>query len=212
LYLCKIPKTYYCESLLKEKMKSLAEMCALVVAWNLSEEQANMIPLEVQEMIQKYMKNWRQKKYFREYKEWYSNGQLSWYETYNQEGIKEGECKQWYKSGIPKLHCRYKNGLLHGEYKEWYENGVLANQRFYKKGQLHGEAMSWSEKGVLKSHGYYREGKRHGEYRAWRKNCQLMSLSYFKEGERHGVCKHWWGNGRLYLLLNFKDGYRHGDF
>ncbi len=190
--------------------RSLVELCAVVVAWHLEEDTARRLPTELLECLQRHMKMWRQHKYFREYKEWHPNGQISWYEKFNEEGQKHGESMQWYENGTPKLFVCYKNGELHGEWKEWYENGALWNHRFYRHGQLHGEAKSWNEKGVLKSHGYYKHGQRHGEYRAWRKNGFLMSHSHFKEGERHGVSKHWWGNGRLYLLLNFKDGKRHG--
>jgi antitoxin component YwqK of YwqJK toxin-antitoxin module len=194
----------------KRELKTLVELCAVVVAWNYNES-TTALPCEVVECLQKHMKSWRQKKYFHEYKEWYPSGQVAWYERYNDEGAKEGECKQWYEDGHPKLLCHYKAGLLDGEWKQWYEDGVLWNHRFYKDGELHGEAKSWNEKGVLKSHGNYKDGKRHGEYRAWRKNSQLMSHSYFKDGERHGMCRHWWGNGRLYLLMNFKKGVKHGE-
>lgn len=119
-------------------------------------------------------------RYFREYKEWHANGHIAWYEQYNEDGTKEGACKQWYEDGTPKLLCHYKKGVLHGEWKQWFEDGVLWNHRYYKDGEIHGEARSWNEKGVLKSQGFYKNGKRHGEYKAWRKGSQLMSHSYFK--------------------------------
>jgi len=193
-------------------VKSLVDLSATVVAWNYNEESTQLLPPEVLECLQKHMKSWRQKKYFREYKEWHPNGQVSWYERYDEDGAKEGPCKQWYEDGSPKLLCHYKGGILDGEWKQWFENGILWNHRFYKDGELHGEAKSWNEKGELKSHGCYKDGKRDGEYRAWRKNSQLMSHSYFRNGERHGMCRHWWGNGRLYLLMNFKNGVKHGEY
>jgi len=213
----------------RDQVKSLVELCAVVVAWNFKETDLKALPGEVLEPLQRHMKSWRQKKYFLEYKEWYPSGQVAWYERYNEEGSKEGECKQWYEDGNPKLLCHYKDGELHGEWKQWYENGVLWNHRHYQNGELHGEAKSWDERGMLTSHGHYKDGKRHGEYRAWRKNSQLMSHSYFmyallrhlvvslsgscrrRDGERHGVCRHWWGNGRLYLLMTFKNGVKHGE-
>lgn len=161
-------------------VKSLADLSATVVAWNYNEESTKLLPAEVLECLQKHMKSWRQKKYFREYKEWHPNGQVSWYERYDEDGAKEGPCKQWYEDGSPKLLCHYKGGVLDGEWKQWFENGVLWNHRYYKDGELHGEAKSWNEKGELKSHGCYKDGKRDGEYRAWRKNSQLMSHSYFR--------------------------------
>ena len=138
--------TVVASSQTKKEVKSLVELCAVIVAWNYNEG-TTALPCEVVECLQKHMKSWRQKKYFHEYKEWYPSGQVAWYERYNDEGAKEGECKQWYEDGRPKLLCHYKGGLLDGEWKQWYENGSLWNHRYYKDGELHGEAKSWNEKG-----------------------------------------------------------------
>lgn len=37
--------------------------------------------------------------------------------------IRQGECLHWYKTGILKSRCYYKDDILDRKYEEWYENG-----------------------------------------------------------------------------------------
>jgi len=191
-------------------VRTLQELCEDIVVAHFRDEMKVFVCEDIVENLQKKMSQWRQVKYFRSYKEWYKNGQLSWYETYNNEGIKEGPSIQWYGTGRIKLQSAYLNGQLNGEWKLYYSNGKLWSHRQYRNGKLSGEAKSYNESGVLISCGSYADGQRHGEYKAYTKDGNVMCNSRYYEGKRNGKCVYWWPNGSKYLSLNYVNGEKHG--
>ena len=46
------------------------------------------------------------------------------------------EYKTWYSNGQLCIHCFYENDKLHGEYKRWYDNGQLFIHCFYENGKM----------------------------------------------------------------------------
>ena len=87
----------------KRKIKTLQELCEGVVASNFRVEMYKDLNKDLVENLQKRMSQWRQVKYFRSYKQWYPKGNLSWIESFDSDGVKDGPCIQWYENGQVKL-------------------------------------------------------------------------------------------------------------
>ena len=61
--------------------------------------------------------------------------------------VKEGEWKQFYNRGTPKLLATYKNNVLTGEFKTWQPNANMELEGLYVDGLQHGDWISYDENG-----------------------------------------------------------------
>ena len=77
----------------------------------------------------------------------------------DENGLKQGENKEYYSDGQLWLHSYYKDGKLHGEYKVYNKNGQLWIHYFYKEDIKHGECKRYSPDGSLDYTEYWSNGK-----------------------------------------------------
>jgi len=55
----------------------------------------------------------------------------------------------WYKNGIIKTECMYRNGKLDGSFVERYPNGRMRARYDYAYGALFGISREWNDKGEI---------------------------------------------------------------
>ena len=145
----------------KKEVCPLVEICASVCPKNYK---LSNLPIELREVLSKYMNKSEQIEIFSEYKRWYEKWQLAVQANY-ENGKLEGEYRVWHPNGKLEKHCHYKGGELEGEYKGWHTNGELAEHCYYKEGKKDGEYNGWYTNGELAEHCHYKGGELEGEYR-----------------------------------------------
>lgn len=119
-------------------------------------------------------------------------------------GIVEGEIKEFDKNGSLTSSYRIKNGLKHGEEIEYYsfeevgKEGVKHLSINWHDGKIQGVTKTWFSNGVLESQREMSENVKNGILTAWYENGNMMMLEeyekdklvkgkYFKKGDRTAV-------------------------
>lgn len=62
-----------------------------------------------------------------------------------------GTLESYYPNGNRALSCDYKSGIRHGDYKKWFQTGLLSFHSVYDNGKLNGTTTSWWNNGNLRS-------------------------------------------------------------
>ena len=97
-----------------------------------------------------------------EWKEYYETGELKSQGKYNN-GLKIGEWKFYYKNGkIEQTGIYLKNEKPDGEWKWYYENGNLLKEENYSAGIGNGLMTEYSDSGAVISKGKYSDGMEEG--------------------------------------------------
>lgn len=73
----------------------------------------------------------------------------------DENGLIQGEYKEWWSNGIMAMHCFYVDDMLHGEYKYWHTNGRIGAHYFFVDDEKQGEFKSWNLEGKLNEHCFY---------------------------------------------------------
>ncbi|WP_179338139.1 toxin-antitoxin system YwqK family antitoxin [Winogradskyella ludwigii] len=92
-------------------------------------------------------------------------------ETYNKDGLLEGERFVYFKNGTLAESANYKKGLLDGESKWFSEKSILLRHTNYKEDHLEGKTINYDANGNTNSEGNYVKSQKKG---IWK---------YFKGGE-----------------------------
>ena len=71
----------------------------------------------------------------------FDTGQLSFHYFLDENGLRHGEYKSWYRDGTLGEHCYYEHGERHGEFKWWYDDGTLGEHCHYVNSLKHGELI-----------------------------------------------------------------------
>ena len=74
-------------------------------------------------------------------------------------GLRQGEYKDYYDNGKLDIHCYYKDNKYHGIYKEYYYNGKLYNICNFINDEIHGEDKFYKEDGSYDRSFYFNHGK-----------------------------------------------------
>jgi antitoxin component YwqK of YwqJK toxin-antitoxin module len=86
-------------------------------------------------------------------------------ETYNSNGLLQGEKLVFYKDGVVAERANYVNGKLQGE-SNWYSvKGVVLKAFIYDNDELHGLAKYYDGKAELLAEGHYKRGKKVGTWK-----------------------------------------------
>ena len=72
-----------------------------------------------------------------------------------------------------------ENGLIQGEYKDFHLNGQIWEHSFYQNGKRHGEYKEYYRNGLIYSKSFYQNGKRHGEYKSYHNDGKLGYATFF---------------------------------
>ena len=90
------------------------------------------------------------------------NKTFDYYEDDN--GLIQGEYKDYYDNGKLCIHCYYKDNILLGIYKRYHDNGNLFNICNYINGNIHGEDKFYKEDGSYNRSEYFNHGKNITEF------------------------------------------------
>jgi antitoxin component YwqK of YwqJK toxin-antitoxin module len=86
-------------------------------------------------------------------------------ETYDANGLLQGEKLVFYKDGVVAERANYIDGKLQGESKWYSVKGVVLKAFIYVDDELHGTAKYYNPKGELIVEGQYKKGKKSGTWR-----------------------------------------------
>lgn len=67
------------------------------------------------------------------------------------EGLRQGQGKQYYDSGVLMMECQYKDNLMDGPAKSYYPSGALKEEGSFAKGQKVGVWKTYNEDGDVVS-------------------------------------------------------------
>ena len=76
-----------------------------------------------------------------------------------EDGLEDGQHKQWYETGQRKLVRQYRNGVRHGLERGWHENGTMSHRLRYIDGLFHGLVTAWQPDGTVILEACYQEGQ-----------------------------------------------------
>ena len=94
------------------------------------------------------------------------------------------------------------NGVLQGERLVYYDNGQLAEKANYVNGKMEGPSEVYSLKGVVLKSFIYENGERHGSTKSYNGKGELLSEGQYKRGKKTGVWKYY-ENNKLVDEKNF---------
>jgi len=86
-------------------------------------------------------------------------------ETYNANGLLQGEKLVFYKDGVVAERANYINGKLQGESKWYSVKGVVLKAFIYDNDELHGVAKYYNGKAKLLAEGHYKRGQKVGVWK-----------------------------------------------
>ena len=100
----------------------------------------------------------------------------------------------------------HNNGIEEGEYKEYTQSGTIKAKRFYMNGKKYGESMIYHNNGIIYILSYYVNNILEGVYEEYYENGQLKEKSNFLNGKYHGKFESYFENGN-----KSKTGYYDND-
>ena len=140
-------------------------------------------------------------------------------------GIKNGECKEYYDDGKLKFEGIFKRGKKWdgkgfnekgneeytikngtGKFKEYYNNNNLMIEGEYVNGQRNGKIKEYYEFSKLKSEGEYLNGEKNGKFKEYYDNLNLKFEGEYLNGEKNGIFKEYNYDG----IIIFEDEYVNG--
>lgn len=74
-----------------------------------------------------------------------------------------GPFTRFYHEGQLAEKGDFRYGLKHGNWKFWYPSGILASEYHYKKGMLHGSYTLFDSSGEVLDYGKFRRGVKHSK-------------------------------------------------
>ena len=83
-------------------------------------------------------------------------------ETFDREGILQGERTVYYDNGELAEKARYRDGMYHGLLEQYSESGNLIKSYRYNQGVLDGPSKHYDADGNLIVEGLYKDGKKKG--------------------------------------------------
>ncbi len=86
------------------------------------------------------------------------------------------------KEGSIKTLKNYNVGIKQGEFKEFYKSGKLKYEAVFNSDTIVGEAKNYFENGIIKAKG----NRRNGEWITYYLNGKIASIENFKNGELYG--------------------------
>jgi antitoxin component YwqK of YwqJK toxin-antitoxin module len=126
-----------------------------------------------------------------------------------QNGILNGEFKEYTDTGIIKEKIQYLQGKETGEREEYFQNGNLKYKVEKIKELDQFRHQYFFESGNLKEilHKHVHKNERAGEYKEWYENGQLaVAGSYSHDQKRDGTWQEFYENGSKKVEATFDDG------
>ena len=100
----------------------------------------------------------------------------------------------------------YKNGLKNGNWKVFYKSGILAHELNYINGSKEGVVKEYNEDGKLIFEIQYKNGKENGLSVLYYGDEKLRERGLYKNGERDGKWQQYDEQGVLKNEMTYKNG------
>jgi len=140
-------------------------------------------------------------------KEYYEDGSIKAIMAVNEEGILDGEVRQFYPSGKIINKTFFRDGIRIGKNIVYYENtNIKIEENYNSNGRLEGEFKEYFEDGSLKKVGQYNDGNKYGLWKEFRKDGVLYELNNYKSDLLDGEQKVFHPNEQLALVGFAKEG------
>jgi len=91
-------------------------------------------------------------------------------ETYDDNGVLQGERLVYYDNGQLAEKANYINGKIEGLSEVYSLKGVVLKSFMSENGELHGPSRSFNGKGEMLSEGHYKRGKKTGIWKFYENN------------------------------------------
>ncbi len=112
------------------------------------------------------------------------------------EGILDGLCEGWDRSGNKISEVFYKNGVKNGKMRTWTDQGFLHKEIDYKNNLNDGKEIVFHLNTTIKKlEASWEDGSKHGRYSYWSENGQKTSEGVYKTGKLDGLVTKWEYNG-----------------
>lgn len=134
-------------------------------------------------------------------KEWHRNGKIKSYYHYDVEKL-DGTCIRYNEQGKPIEICNYKNDMAHGTYVlNYYDGKTPKTTKEYRDGTLHGTTKDFNKNGQILREYNFKNGELQGKYLDYVNGIE----SNYQNGNLHGDFKKY-SNGRLISTHTYNNG------
>ncbi len=113
----------------------------------------------------------------------YKTGKLAATLNFNNNKL-QGNCTFYYDDGKDytiKLEVEYDNGLLNGEVREYYISGARKSVLNYEDGKPQGDAEYYYPTGSLKMEGEFQDSLKHGKWKFYDQKGNLISKKRYRK-------------------------------
>lgn len=118
----------------------------------------------------------------------------------------ESECKVWDTTmGLFVQEFWNENGMLEGERKQWYEDEQIESQDFWRDGRPEGERKFWYKNGQLQLREFYWNGRLEGKYQSFSRNGYPLFLRFYENGQIEGESRTWNHDGSIHAHRFFEN-------
>jgi len=139
-------------------------------------------------------------------REYYDNTKTVKIEVQFVQGLKEGLCKTWFKSGKPESQKPYKANKLEGTAISWFESGSVERKVDFANDRKNGMFTTYFANGQIKEQGSYKLGKKEGIHKGWYETGKPESECTFIGDLEDGIHTEWYDNGKKYCEKTYKMG------
>jgi antitoxin component YwqK of YwqJK toxin-antitoxin module len=144
----------------------------------------------------------------REFREWFSNGQLAFILLSDSEG-KLKKVESYLPDGESCPNTIFNDGS--GKYVLYHQNGKVEVETSYSQGVRSGLHLEYFESGKLSRRLEYNDGNLCGDYKSWFSHGPIArEASYDEDGNLHGKYTTYYGSGDIYEQGIYSKGIKVG--
>lgn len=139
------------------------------------------------------------------------NGKIILEGIIDEKGLKQGEFKEYYETGVLSAEGRYKDSRPVGYWKYYYPGGNLYQEGEYdSKGRKTGKWLTYFDNGQIQKEEYFEKDLHEGEYKEYDVDGNIIVIGQFTEGEEQG--KWTYVIGDVIEEKEYLDGKEHGKW
>ncbi len=129
----------------------------------------------------------------------------------DEQGLRQGLCKNYYETGELKAQGKYVNGLKIGEWKYFYKNGKVEQVGTYLKNEKpDGEWIWYHDNGKVLRDENFSVGVENGPMTEYSDSGTVIAKGEYVDGQEEGPWLYQWGD--IKMEGSYKEGKRDGDW
>ena len=146
-----------------------------------------------------------------EWREYYENGELKSFQNMKN-GKREGTYFEYYENGNQMLEIDYKQDKMDGLFKRYHENGHIEIEGKMVNSLKEGKFLGYYKNGVIEQEVNFINNLEQGETKEYYKNSQLRVKSNYRNGKMNGFTEYYYSNGIKQLEGTYFDGKREDEW